>query len=348
MRLEESAYYDGTRLHSMGTPITMACGSRSMGKTYYEKRLAIRKYIQTGEHWMYMRRYDDQLKQMLRKGTFFSDVMGDNWFPGWEVRVNGRIMEAKREGEKSFHLMGEFLALNSYEARKGDMDRQLTRIVFDEFIKSKKRSQYLPDEVDAFSGMWETYDRKENRVRVHMCANGLDAVNPYFLQWGITVTENMPEFTRWHGGTVALQVTRGSAAFQESAEGSWITQVTKGSRYDDLNRGNSFGNLSDDFVVKKLPTSAQCLFAIVWQNQAYTVWLDRNAGEYYVRKANKPQNCIIYALTRQDMRPNLVMIDRASKLLQTLSRYYRYGYCFFDSVRTRERFLDMLQLVGKL
>ena len=48
------------------------------------------------------------------------------------------------------------------------------------------------------------------------------------------------------------------------------------------------------------------------------------------------------------MRPNLVMLRRSEPMLKTLGRMYRYGYIWFDRVKTREAFLDMMRRSGQV
>lgn len=348
MKLNRDAYFDGGRLISYGCPISIACGVRSVGKTYYYKRRAIKRFVDGGHTWSYLRRYDEQLKKQLQEKGFLSDIIANNEFPDLELRVNGRIMECKRRDEKNFHVFGQFFALNAFENKKGANWASMTDLVLDEFIKSKGMSRYLPNEIDALYDIWETFDRKEDRVKLTLLGNAIDMINPYFLEWGIAITDGMPEYTRWHRNTVALYITEGSAEFKERGEQSNIAKVTAGSSYDAMSRGNSFGNLSDDFVVKALPTRAKCKYALTFQGRAYTVWLDALGGEYYVMRAKKPKNVPIFALTREDMRPNLVMLERTNPILKMLGRMYRYGYCFFDSRKTREQFLNILQLLGQV
>lgn len=347
-KLKEESYFDGGKLISYGCPISIACGVRSVGKTYYYKRRAVKRFLSDGYTWSYLRRYDEQLKKQLQEGGFYSDVIADNWFPHHEIRINGRIMEIKGEDEKKFHTFGQFFSLNAFESKKGANWSQMRDLVLDEFIKSKGMSRYLPNEVEALYNLWDTYDRRRNLVKVTLLGNAIDMINPYFLEWGIAITDDMPEYTRWHNGTVALQVTRGSAEFREHVDDSDIAKVTRGTAYDAMATDNSFGNLSDDFVVKALPTRAKCMYGITFQGRTFSVWVDNLQGEYYVMRAKRPQNVMVFALTRDDMRPNMVMLERSSKLLKMLGRMYRYGYCFFDSVRTREQFLTMLQMLGQV
>lgn len=348
MQLNESAYYDGSRALSYHCPITMICGQRSLGKTYWFKRLAIKRYIDSGKTWAYMRRYDEQIKaQLQEENGFFSDIIKNGEFPDYELRQNGRVMEIRRPGKKRFETFGHFFSLNAFENKKGSNAATMWMILFDEFIKSNSRSRYLPNELDALANVWETFDRKEDRVRIVMLGNLVDMLNPYFLTWGIALRPGMPEFTRYNSKTVLLHMADASEEFAEHAEQANITRVFGGSRYDKMNRQSLVDNISSAFIIRDKPATAQYMYTLSYQGDAYAVWLDANAGEYYVT-AKRPKKEHMYALTREDMRPNMIMVERAAPVLKTLARMYRYGYCFFNSERTRERVLTILQLMGAL
>ena len=347
MKLDESHYYNGAKALSYNCPITMVCSERTFGKTYYYKRRAIQNFIEKGYTWLYLRRYDSQVKEQLRKKqSFFGDIVLNDEFPGYEFRVNGRVFECKRPGEKTFETMGAFVALNAFESQKGVVDARLHTIVFDEFIKSSRRTRYMPDELSAFASLWESYDRKEDRVRWVMLANLTDMLNPYFLEWGITPYRGMPEYTRWKNKTVLLHMARSDAAFQERSKASNIVQVFGGSKYDNVNRLSILDTADQSFIAPKTP-EAKYQVTLAFQGDCLAVWLDMGRGEYYVAR-KRPKTEKVLALTREDMRPNMVMIGRASPWLDTLARMYRYGFCLFDNANTRERTLNMLQAFGKL
>lgn len=350
MKLRESDYFDGGKLISYNCPISLCTGVRSLGKTYYFKRKGLLDYIKRGTTWAYIRRYDEQIKEQLKeRGGFFSDMIVNGVAPEWEYRVNGRIMECRPAGSKErFKPFGQFIALSKYDARKGSIDAKMDKMVMDEFIRENRRSPYLPDEVAALMNLWETYDRRENRIRLYLLGNTADLTNPYFLEWGITITDPMPEFTRWHRNTVVLQYTAGNDAFRKRADDSNIGRVTRGTAYDAMAAKNRFLQYSEAFVVQAKPPKCRHTVTFKFQGETYSVWMDPARGDYYILAKDVQDGKQTIALTRDDMRPNMIMLAKSSPVLKTLARMYRYGYCFFDSVKTRERFLMMLHLMGVL
>lgn len=349
MILDEKDYYDGGRAVSYNCPITIACGTRSYGKTYWYKRRAIRRFIKQGTTSVYMRRYDEQLKSLLRKkNSFISDLLARDEFPGWELRQNGRVIEGKRECDKVFKPVIYFTALSAYENEKSGHDAMTDSLIFDEFIKENKRVPYLDSEVAALMNFWETIDRREDRVRLYLLGNAADLVNPYFLEWRITITPETPRYTKWQNGGVLLDYVTPDGAFMDRAQASNIGLVTAGTGYDAYARLNQFADLNDDFIVKTKPSSATHTCTIAYMGDRFGVWLDAKQGEYYITLGAPSDNRPVYALTREDMRPNLVMLRRSEPMLKTLGRMYRYGYIWFDRVKTREAFLDVMRRSGQV
>ena len=76
-------YWDINRCLSYNCLFNFIVGARGVGKTYGAKRYVIKKFIQSGEQFVYVRRYKDELKKMKR---FFEDIYQE--FPGHEFKVS--------------------------------------------------------------------------------------------------------------------------------------------------------------------------------------------------------------------------------------------------------------------
>lgn len=347
-KLEDKDYYNGRRALSYNCPFTIVNSLRSFGKTYYFKRLGIKNYIEKGHTFIYMRRYDEQIKSLLRKrNAFVSDILANDEFPGYDLRTNGRILEIKHESWEKWQVCGYFAALNNYENEKSGHDEKTTMIIFDEFIKERKRYPYLDNEVSSLMNFWETIDRRQSRVKVVMLGNAADAENPYYLEWRIVIKEDMPEFTRWQNGQIVLQYAVPTQAFMEHSQESTIGKLTAGTAYDRYARLNRFSTVTDEFVAKK-PARAKHICTFEYQGKPLSIWLDAKLGEYHVQNSKPRDGKPTYALTRADMRPNLIMIHRGEPMIKTLGRMFRYGYVFFDNPRTRELFIRVMQAFGQV
>lgn len=349
-KLASTDYYDGSRLLSYGCPITIACGIRSAGKTYFFKRRALRRARDTGARFIYLRRYDEQVKSICRKGdSFLSDLIDNRELPGYDMRVHGRAIEIRQQKKDApWQVAGYIMALSSYESEKSNIDSSIDTIIFDEFIKERKRVPYLENEVSALMNLWETYDREENRIKIHMLGNAVDMNNPYFLEWDIRITPETPRFSRWHDNAIALEYfDKVSDAFAERQKSSNIYKVSKGTSYSMQSHRNRFNNMEENFIAPKTSQSIHTA-TITYFGYTIGVWLDFSGGIYYLTEGAPADGKPVYTLTRDDMRPNVVMLTRASGIIKTLGRMFRQGYIYMDKIKTREMFMDMLHRNGQL
>ena len=70
-------------------------------------------------------------------------------------------------------------------------------------------------------------------------------------------------------------------------------------------------------------------------------------GNWYINgQIPKDDGRESYALLRRDLKPNTILLERASPILKTLKRGIRQGYVLFDTVARRESFLKSMGLLG--
>lgn len=339
--LDESIYFDGSKILSYNAPVNIVVGERSEGKTYWFKRKGIRNYLRDGSTWVYLRRHDSIFKKTLNKRPFFGDVAEE--FPNLEFKIEGRDMRLKRDGKDKWETFGHFAALSQAQTYKGTTDPTCTMLVFDEFINEHKVPPYLPNEPTTLMNYWETLDRREDRVKIVMLANAADLVNPYFLEWGISLER--PGIQRYKGGLLVVQWDD-NPGFAAHAANSNIGRFTAGTGYDEYARGNIFIGSGDEFIEAK-PSGARPVCCFIFRDQRFGLWADAKQGKMFVTK-KAPSDVAVYSLTTDDHKPNLIMLDQADPFIKIVVRHYRFGMLFFDKPQTRETFMTALRLLGRL
>lgn len=70
-------FYDGGNAISYNALFSFIIGGRSIGKTYYYKRKAIKDFLKKKKQFIYLRRYKEELQKTI--SSFFNDVK--NEFP---------------------------------------------------------------------------------------------------------------------------------------------------------------------------------------------------------------------------------------------------------------------------
>ena len=81
----KNKFYSGKKVLSYGTPFIFSLGNRSIGKTFYWTCRMINYFKQTHRKFLYVRRYDDDLRAV---GTKIFDAVRFK-FPTDELEVRG-------------------------------------------------------------------------------------------------------------------------------------------------------------------------------------------------------------------------------------------------------------------
>ena len=187
MRVPDAHYY-------------VVIGERTNGKTYSILDYCLDRYVNYGEEFAYIRRFDEDIKYK-RGSQVFKNL------------INNKVIERLTKGEwndvyyyaSKFYLMkrdknnpkntkiapnpfGYALSLSSEEHDKSDAYPNVCNIFFEEFLS---RKNYLPDEFISFTSLLSTIIRLRNNVKIFMAGNTINKYSPYFAEMGLTNVKNM-------------------------------------------------------------------------------------------------------------------------------------------------------------
>ena len=348
----ELDFYDWSKTFSYDARLNMIITSRGRGKTYGLRKQFVRDYIADKWRFVEVVRYDVEISDVC-DGYFDKLILNDE-FPDYVFRTEGGsktgrfyMAHAVPEGEKqSWELIGYCVSLNSQQKKKKKTFAHVKRVLFDEFILEKRSFPgYLPGEYSKFLKLLDSIAREipgePTPVRCYFCANACDLVNPYFTEFGIK-DEPRPGYSWLDKGFVLLHYEI-DEAYTAAKRETLVGRLSRG-HIDDMIT-NRFDNANKDFIDKK-PKDAKYLFAFVHQGQTYAVWISYNQGYYYIT-SKAPNNAgEVYALTRDDLSPNLLNAKRTSYKMATLIDMY-YANCLrYESAALREGFLRMSSLFG--
>lgn len=341
-RNTDGTYWDCHDLLTRNGMFNFAIGGRGTGKTYDAKYKRIKHFLKTGKRFIYLRRYKTEFED---KDKFFADIV-DN-FPEYEFDVRGMTGFIRRasDDEKNPHKwvpLCYFVTLANALTKKSVPYPDVDMIIFDEFIIDKGSLHYCSNEVKQFLDFYNTVDRFEDRCRVLFLANAVTLTNPYFIYWKLKPRKEK-RFCSAAGGTVVCEMVQ-SEKFKAKVDQTKFGQLIKGTAYYDYAVGNSFRDDNDSFIAKKTEES-QFYYAIKFDGRSVGVWVDYEEGNYYVC-GKIPKNARVITLTKDDMQPNLIMIERNSVYMRSLKRMYMQGSVFFDSIETREFTHSILSYLG--
>ena len=345
--------YDISGVMGSGCIINVVTGARTFGKTYGWKKRGIKNFIEKGETWGYLRTFDQEIKDIIADGpdAWFSDIMRNDEFPGWKFRVLGRTMQAGRvldsaEGKEKvdWKVMGQMLSLTKYQSYKGKNVANMTLLVFDEFIRETRVPPYPQNCVNSLINLWETLDRREDRIKIVMLANAADAVNPYFVQWHITPPDLGCHAKFPVGRSFVYVENDWSPQFDAYADESEIGKFTAGSAYQSYAQKNVFRNVDGRFVDKR-PKRSTPYLTVVWKGEPFSVWMDmEELGRFFVEPGECDGRKV--AITREDLSVDVLCIERNHPVLRDLVARARKGWVYFSSDAVREKFWYVLEMCG--
>lgn len=339
-------YYDGTKLLSMKDlsnnkpEIFMCTTNRTGGKTTYFSRLCVNRFLDKGEKFAILYRYNYELDDCSEK--FFKDI-GSLFFKGKE-------MTSKRRASGIFHELfldekscGYAISLNSADQLKkySHLFSDVCRILFDEF--QSETNHYCTDEIRKFLSVHTSIARgqgEQNRyVPVYMLSNPVSIINPYYVEMGISNRLNdNTKFLKGDGyvleqgyvesASIAQKESGFNRAFSKNEYVAYSTECVY------LNDNVSF--------IEKPDGIGRYLATIKYKNTEYAIREYAEKGIIYCD--DKPDKTFKYKLTvtTEDHEVNYVMLKRNDLFLSNLRFYFEKGCFRFKDLKCKEAVLNAL------
>lgn len=326
----ESDYYHYDQLLSYNRLISIILSNRGDGKTFGAKDLVIKRYLQNKQQFVYVRRYDNEFKQI---SNFFSDIQYK--YPDHTFKVRSGKFYIDNE------VAGYYLPLSiAYKYKSSTFDR-VYYIIYDEFIIDHGLRSYIKDEVGSFLDLIETIGRTRE-VRVIMLSNSISQVNPYFAYWNIHMRLGQ-KF--WKSKQIVVQ-SYVNKSFTEKKKQTAFGQLINNTRYGRYSIDNEWLQDNDHFI-EKMSGACKPLLRIVYLGKSYSVFQHYETHLiYFTSKQKVPDTIHTYTLTTDDHNIDYTFVKSytADTLLKQLYELYTRGYMRFTSLLDKQAFIEIMQL----
>lgn len=340
-KLDSSLFYKYQPILSRNAVFNFIVGGRGIGKSYGAKRYVVNKFLKTGEQFILLRRYKEELGGARR--TFFNDIGHE--FPGIEFRVNGNEAQICRnpdvpKKEKVWEVCGHFIALSQGQHVKSTSFELVRTIIFDEFIIEKGALQYLPNEAKIMLDLYSTVDRWQDKTRVVFLANAISITNPYFLEYKIN-----PDGSEWvmrYNGFVCCHFPD-NAEFSDEVKRTRFGQFISGTEYEEFSIHNKFSDNTDSMVQDKTPRH-EYKFTLETEGGIFSCWRawSMEMGVTWHVQMKRPKNDEIYlTMIASRMTGDRYLVQFSDALLSGLRTAFRQGRCTFDTANTRNSFVHI-------
>ena len=184
-------YYDLKNLLECNCYWMILYGMRSNGKSYAVKKHVVEQCYKTGDEFIYLRRWSEDIK-VKEVASYFDDcpvkdITGGEWegitafqgfFYWYNTGENEKIIRSPKP-------IGRYCSLNQSERYKSQVFNKTQYIIFEEFLTNKiyLGSSATP-EPRLLMQFVSTVARDRN-IKVFMIGNTISRVCPYFAEWGL-------------------------------------------------------------------------------------------------------------------------------------------------------------------
>lgn len=327
-------YYSRNDLLSYNALFNFVVGERGTGKTYQFKDWAISDFLKTGSQFVYVRRYKTEFKDIL---NFFDDMLEK--YPNHKFKI----------GHGKFYIddkiAGFYIALSTAITKKSVAYPRVNKIGFDEFILEKSTLHYLPNEVNAFLGLYETIARDRNNVRVLFMANSVTLINPYFLFFDLQVSKTK-RFWTYKNGDMVVELTD-LVEFKEHKKQTRFAKIIDGTDFSKYAIDGDFVSDNYEFIENKTTSSYYC-FTLVYKGESIGIWCDSKRGLMFVSTKVDMNYPLKYAITTNDHKPNMIVLSNkySREKIKVITKMYEYGCLRYESLKLKSLMFDIFKLLN--
>lgn len=348
-------YYDGTKLLSMmdldgnKPEIYMVTTNRTGGKTTYFGRMCVKKFINDGEKFALLFRFNYEVDAVADK--FFKDI-GALFFRGYTMTSQRRaagifhelFLHYPDEPEDSEgHSCGYAITLNSADniKRYSHLFSDVKRIIFDEF--QSETNHYCTDELRKFLSVHTSIARGQGQqtryVPVFMLSNPVSIINPYYVELGIAERlQDKTHFMKGHGWVLESGYVDSAARAMEE---SGFNKAFSSNKYMSYAMQSTYLNDNKAFIER--PTGdSKYLATIQYEGKEYAIREYYTAGVLYCDDHDDSTYKYKIAVTTEDHQINYVMLKRNDLFIQNMRYYFERGCFRFKNLQCKEALMKLI------
>ena len=341
-----SKYYDGTKLLSMldingnKPEIYMCTTNRTAGKTTYFGRLCINRFLDKGEKFGLLYRYNYELDDIAEK--FYKDL-GSLFFPNYTMTSKRRASGTFQELFLNDKSCGYALSLNNADQIKkySHLFSDIQRMIFDEF--QSETNHYCDRETKKFVSVHTSIARGQGKqvryVPVYMLSNPVSIINPYYVE--MEISSRLKDDTKFLRGD-------GFVLEQGYIESASIEQ--KNSGFNRAFSKNSYTAYSSECVylndnkafVEKPAGKSKYLCTLRYKGSDFALREYTESGLIYCDDKADSSFLTRISVTTDDHNINYVMLKRNDFFLSNLRYFFEHGCFRFKDMRCKEAVLSAL------
>ena len=331
-------YYSFDKLFSInGWLIAMIIGGRGVGKTFNAKVAVLKRFLKTGEQFIYLRRYKTELDSALY--TFWDDLQANDYFKDHELKVqkNKMITKFLCDGE----VCGYAIPLSTANILKSTAFPLVKTIVFDEFILDVASGtyKYMRNEPEMLLDVIETVGRLRD-IQVLMLGNNVNFYgSPYTAYWNLELPYQS-DFRTFKDGLIVVNYIR-NEEYQARKKATKFGRLIDDTTYGDYAIENKSLRESSNFIAKR-PSDSRFQGLLIINGINIGVWVS-SEGICYLSEKYDPNTALKFACDYDDHSEQTVFLNaRDNPLLKIVIRCWRNSWLRFENPKVKTAGLSLL------
>lgn len=328
--MNKNIYYNFDKLFSYNFLIAFVIGERGVGKSFNAKVAVLKKFLKTGEQFIYIRRYKTELDTAL--ATFWDDLQANGYFEDYklEIKKSKMLTEFKCNNK----VCGYAVPLSTANILKSTAFPNVKTIIFDEFLLDNSGVyRYLKNEVTILLDIIETIFRLRDGQTI-LLGNALNVhASPYFAYWDLELPEGGKEFKTFKDGAIVVNYIR-NLAYRDAKKKSRFGKLIEGTAYGRYAIDNEVLRENNSFIAKK-PTNAKFFGMIIINGVGLGIWNGRD-GYMYLSEKYDPNTVHKFALDYNDHTEQTIFTSvRENIYMHLCIRAYKQGWLKFENQKVK-------------
>ena len=337
--MDKSIYYNPGRILSFNALLNLVIGERGVGKTYSFKTFAVKRFLNKGKQFAYIRRYDTDLEASVgntNDNKFFEQIK--NEFPNSTFKISKSKKVRKLYIDDK--ICGYALPLSAADSLKSSSYENVDIIIYDEFmLKEGSTQHYLRNEPEIILDLIETIGRLRD-VRVFCLGNAISSTSPLMYYFDVSLPYNT-DIKLFKDGTIAVEYIK-NEKYREVKKASRFGKLIDGTKYGKYAIDNEFLTDSKAFIRKK-DKNARFYFILYVNGKSYGIWRDFKNQVMYVSKDIDPNCPIKFAINEADHNESTIFAKvRSNFWFKQIINHYRLARLCFENQTVKNIFMQEL------
>ena len=353
-------WYNPQKMLSYNQYLNFVIGGRGIGKTFSMKKYLLKRFIEKGEQFIYLRRNKSELDR-IDKDKFFTTELLSQVFTNFKIlesdasKIHTKIIFSCDNMDKEENtlilsttkivLNGKIVcylkSLSTWVDLKGSEYDEVMSILYDEVLidpASKKR--YLDNEVNALLNFIFSVFRRRDGCHAYLLSNACNFNNPYFAFLKF-YNDTGKRFYNLKSYATLLEFPPHSAfTSEEEKETGFFKLLSKSNIYESV--ANNEFQIKNDKNISKIKGLKSRLYSF-YVNDSYLTGYYIDNMVYIAKGYDK--NLSAYCLEPIQVEDGYIFLNKNSPLGKTLKKLYLQNMFIYEDLESKNNFMEVISHV---